>query len=41
MYHVWATDNLGMVTLQAGVYVMTFTIVTSQGNFDSFIFTKM
>ncbi len=41
MYHVWGTDNLGMVTLPPGVYVMTFTIVTAQGNFDNFTFTKM
>jgi beta-glucosidase len=42
MYHVWQTVNdVGMVTLQAGIYVMQFTIVTSQANFDSFTFTKM
>jgi hypothetical protein len=42
MYHVWQTvSNLGTVTLQAGVYVMTFDIVASNANFDSFIFTKM
>jgi beta-glucosidase len=42
MYHVWQNvDDIGMVTLDAGVYVMTFTIVTSQANFDSFTFTKM
>jgi len=42
MYHVWQNvDDIAMVTLEAGVYVMTFTIVTSQANFDSFTFTKM
>jgi hypothetical protein len=42
MYHVWQNvDDISMVTLEAGVYVMTFTIVTSQANFDSFTFTKM
>jgi hypothetical protein len=29
------------VTLAAGIYVMTFTIVTSNANFDAFTFTKM
>jgi hypothetical protein len=42
MYHVWANvSTAGTVTLQAGTYVMKFTIVTSQANFDSFTFTKM
>lgn len=42
MYHVWQNVNdFGMVTLEAGIYVMQFTIVTSQANFDSFTFTKM
>jgi hypothetical protein len=42
MYHVWQNVNdFGMVTLDAGIYVMQFTIVTSQANFDSFTFTKM
>jgi hypothetical protein len=42
MYHVWqAANNLGTVALTAGVYVMTFTIVSSQANFDTFTFTKM
>ncbi len=42
MYHVWQTVNTsGTVTLEAGVYVMQFTIVTSNANFDSFTFTKM
>jgi hypothetical protein len=42
MYHVWQNvDDFGMVTLEAGIYVMQFTIVTSQANFDSFNFTKM
>jgi len=42
MYHVWQNvDDFGMVTLEAGIYVMQFTIVTSQANFDSFTFTKM
>ena len=42
VYHVWKTVSpLGSVTLTAGIYVMTFTIVTSNANFDAFIFTKM
>jgi hypothetical protein len=42
MYHVWQNvDDFGMVTLEAGIYVMQFTIVTSQANFDTFTFTKM
>ena len=43
MYHVWQTvDHLGQpITLQAGIYVMTFTIVTAQANYDTFTFTKM
>jgi hypothetical protein len=43
MYHVWQTvTHIGQpITLQAGIYVMTFTIVTAQANFDTFTFTKM
>jgi len=42
VYHVWKTVSpLGTVTLAAGIYVMTFTIVTSNANFDTFTFTKM
>jgi hypothetical protein len=42
MYHVWANVTTpGMVTLPAGTYVMKFTIVTAQANFDTFTFTKM
>jgi hypothetical protein len=42
MYHVWqVVPNAGMVALQAGIYVMTFNILASQANFDTFTFTKM
>jgi hypothetical protein len=42
-YHVWETlglaDNIGEITVPAGIYVMTFAIVSSNGNFDTFTFT--
>jgi len=42
-YHSWETvNNLGMVTIPAaGTYLMTFKVLTSQFNPDTFTFTKM
>jgi hypothetical protein len=40
-YHVWAVhDNLAMIDLQPGTYVMQLDIVSAGMNLDWFAFTK-
>jgi hypothetical protein len=40
-YHVWATQNLGTITLQPGTYVMRLDFVAAGLNLDWVSFTKM
>jgi hypothetical protein len=40
-YHVWSTENIGMIDLQPGTYVMKLTFVAAGLNIDWVAFTKM
>jgi hypothetical protein len=40
-YHVWATENIGTITLQPGTYVMRLDFVAAGLNIDWVAFTKM